>query len=284
MKTSNAGRSIHKARAVALSARADELSARATAVTVPLYRVRRNKPPEAFATGVLLTMEGVKFLLTAGHVFNASAGERFAAGLGGSVLILAGRPMRFRTPGSRESGKDHFDLGILELASNEWDAIPSADFLSIDELAGRVPHPLTGSFAIIGYPVTKQPPVLGTRVTAQAFRLAAKGSPKEAYETLGYDAGVNLLLGFDKRKVWGGDRLETAPDPIGMSGGGVWSFGGKLAAATTSPLLTGIATEWRNQTQHKVLVSTRIDQILRVIGDKYKKLRHRIVMKLREAE
>ncbi len=33
------------------------------------------------------------------------------AGLRGSILILTGTPMRFRTPGSRESGSDHFDLG-----------------------------------------------------------------------------------------------------------------------------------------------------------------------------
>lgn len=280
MKRTNPERSIHKARAVALSALADELSSRATAVTVPLYRVRRNEHPESFATGVLLAVEGVKFLLTAGHVFDGSAGELIAAGLRGSISILAGTPMRFRTPGSRESGNDHFDFGLFELAGNEWDAIPSTDFLSIDELAGQIPLVPTGSFAVIGYPVTKQPAVVGTQIVAQAFRLAAKASPSEAYETLGYDARVNLLLGFDKRKVWSKGRLETAPDPIGISGGGVWSFGGKLAVATTSPLLAGIATEWRNKTQNKVLVSTRMDQILVVIGDKYDKLRRCIGKKL----
>jgi hypothetical protein len=275
---------IHTASAVALSALADRLSSRATAVTVPLYRVRRNEHPESFATGVLFAVAGVKFLLTAGHIFDGLAGEIIATGLRGSILILSGTPRRFRTPGSRESGNDRFDLGLFELSGKEWDAIPSTDFLSIDELASGVAPVPTGSFAVIGYPVTKQPPVLDTQVVARAFRLAAKASPVEAYEALGYDARVNLLLGFDKRKVWGESRLETAPDPTGMSGGGVWSFGGKLSVATTAPLLAGIATEWRKRTQHKVLVSTRIDQILTAIGDKYENLRLQIGMKLKEAK
>jgi hypothetical protein len=282
MKRKNPERTIHETRAVALSVHADNLSLRATAVTVPLFRVRSNEHPESFATGVLLAVEGVKFLLTAGHIFDGLTDERLATGLRGSMLILNGTPMRFRTPGSRDSGNDHFDLGVVELTSREWDAIPTSDFLSIDELAARVPRIPTGSFAVIGYPVTKQPPVLGVQITSQAFRIAAKASPEEAYEALGYDAGVNLLLGFDKRKVWNQGRLETAPDQFGMSGGGVWSFGGKLADATKPPLLTGIATTWRHKTRDKVLVSTRMDQIPFVIYNKYEKLRQHMIMKLQE--
>lgn len=69
-----------------------------------------------------------------------------------------------------------------------------------------------------------------------------------------------------------------------MSGGGVWSFGGKLADAIAPPLLAGISTEWRRKTKEKGLVSTRMDQILLAIGHKYEKLQRPVGLKIIEAK
>ena len=284
MKRKDPQRAVHQARSIELAALAENLSARAKAVTVPLYRYKEPEPPESFASGVLLAIESTKFLLTAGHCFDDAVGRDVAAGLPGSLVRIQGKPARFRTPGSPTSTKDHFDVGLVELISSEWDAVPFTSFLGLDEVTVEIPSVPTGSFAVVGYPATKQPAVKGNSVRSYVLPLAAKASPKEVYEALGYEASVNLILGFDKRWVWSKGRLEDAPDPIGMSGGGVWSFGGKIADATTPPLLAGISTEWRRKTKEKGLVSTRMDQILRAIGHKYEKLQQPVGLKIIEAE
>lgn len=258
----------HREAAETLAAVADRLSARATSVTVPLYRVRRNEHPEAFASGILIAIEDARFLLSAGHIFDQPVkGEMLGVGLCGRIIIVQGVPRRLRSP--RKSGRDHFDIATFALSGPDWRAMAIDHFLSIDEVTIDCAGVSKGAYAAIGYPVTKQPAVRTTNVVANAYRLAATGSSIDVYESLGYDQTINLLLGFDKRKIWGDGRLQTAPDPIGMSGGGVWSFGGHLGSAITPPLLIGIAIEWCDKTRHKVIVSTRMEQILLAIGHKH---------------
>lgn len=284
MKRKHPQRAVHQARSIELAALAETLSVRAKAVTVPLLRYKEPEHPECFTSGVLLAVGNVRFLLTAGHCFDDAVGRSVAAGFSGSLVNVQGKSARFRTPGSPTSAKDHFDVGLVELISREWDAIPATGFLGLDEVTVDIPRMPTGSFAVTGYPATKQPNVTGTSIRSYVFPLAAKASAKEVYEALGYDADVNLILGFDKRWVWSKGRLEDAPDPFGMSGRGAWSFGGKLADATTPPLLAGISTEWRRKTKEKALVSTRMDQILLAIGRKYEKLQRPIGLKILEAK
>jgi hypothetical protein len=75
---------------------------------------------------------------------------------------------------------------------------------------------------------------------------------------------------------------EIPQRPLGRSGGGVWSFGASIISATTAPALVGIAIEWREKTRHKVIVSTRIEQILLAIGHKHADVQRAIGTKLIE--
>lgn len=178
MKRKDPQRAVHQARSIELAVLAETLSARAKAVTVPIYRYKEPEHPECFASGVLLAIENVKFLLTAGHCFDDAVGWNVAAGLHGSLVSIQGKPARFRTPGSPMSSKDHFDVGLVELISREWDAIPSTSLLGLDELTVEIPRVPTGSFAVIGYPATKQPAVTGNLIRSYVLPLAAKASPK----------------------------------------------------------------------------------------------------------
>ena len=100
----------------------------------------------------------------------------------------------------------------------------------------------------------------------------ASGRPPASYKGLGYDQSVSVLLGFNKRRVWTELGCKSAPDLYGMSGGGVWYFGGRLSDALSHPLLAGIGIEWLKNVKYKAIVATRIDRILEAIVEKYPEL------------
>jgi hypothetical protein len=204
MVTQRLDSALYRDASAALAERADTLSSRALEVTVPVYQLNRIHRPESIATCVLLAIGQAKFLVTAGHVLDAMLKRDSAVGFRGSLLPVVGVPTRLRTPGSTAPKQDRFDVGFVRLAGLSWDSTTLSEFLSLDEVALRLPLAPHDSFAIIGYPVTKQPRAhTNSRLESWAFRLAAKGRPRPSYDALGYDPRVNLLLGFDKRQVWG---------------------------------------------------------------------------------
>lgn len=77
-----------------------------------------------------------------------------------------------------------------------------------------------------------------------------------------YDPNINLLMEFHKNKIRDIKTgiKETAPDPYGMSGCGLWfldEHGFRLA---------GIMTEWKQPKEHiPALMGTRIDEVFKLI-------------------
>lgn len=229
---------------------------------MPVYKRENTCQPALIGTGLLLAISQTRFLLTVGHVLDEMLKCSSAVPFYNHLLPVVGEPTRTRTPGTITPAKDCFDVGFIRLGG-PWDSSELSAFLGLAEVTISLALFPREAFSIIGYPATKQRHSCPDTnlLRSCAYPLATIGRPASSYETLGYEPKINLLLGFDKQKVWGEGGLQTAPDPYGMSGGGVWYFGKRLAEASTPPRLGGIGIGWLRK--DKVLVATRMDQYSR---------------------
>jgi hypothetical protein len=147
-------------------------------------------------------------------------------------------------------------------------------FLQWSELDHSPPVVTRDAFAVVGYVLSQQKDALkGTELHAWAYRMVALESLQRSYESLGHEAKINLVLGFDKRSMWGPEGQHTAPALYGMSGGGAWRFGRRLRDATAAARLSGIVIEAHSKARHKHILATRIRPIIAALSQQYPDVR-----------
>jgi len=250
-------------RAAELAAHAESLSRRILEVTAPLYILNADREPEAIGSSVLIMIGEVRLLLTAAHVLDWRKQKPMFAGVSGGLIPVVDGAIRIFAETAKTVDDDHVDIGVVRLGGDNWQTVPQSAFTTWDELDHAPPIADRHTFALIGYPLTKQRDAIkGTILEARAYPLAALETQPSVYGALGRDPTVSLVLGFDKRQVWSPQGLVTAPDMHGVSGGGVWRFGRRLRNASEAPKLSGIAIEWEKRGRYKHVLATRIRPIL----------------------
>lgn len=245
-----------------LSERVEQHMARIGGVTSPVYFQTRSGASHV-GSAVLLSVAGIKFVVTAAHVVDAS--------LQGELFIRAGTtPVRIRgtkttpklaTGASRD--RDKIDIAIIALDEASAERFPATDFLTVQELAplGTLRH--EDYFLVAGYPGSKQRLRLREdQIDAALYPLVAVSQPASEYPLASMSPAENLLLGFNKKDTWRRDvgRL-TAPDPYGMSGCGVWWLQGYTSSVLSPPRLDAIAIEWHTG-RYKRMLATRMHVVI----------------------
>src|SRR5262249_41950465 len=158
---------------------------------------------------------------------------------------------------------DHVDVGIVRLSGPDWESVPLSAFVTWEELDLSFAMAERDAYALVGYPITKQRKARkGNEVTSRAYQMAGLEGGESVYSALWIDPTINLVIGFDKRAMFGPEGMVTAPDMYGISGAGLWRFGRRLRAAYREPLLSAIATEWHRFGPYKHILATRIRPIL----------------------
>jgi hypothetical protein len=249
---------------------AETLSADLLRATIPLYYQGDTGQPELLGSGVLLSLDGIRFLLTAGHVLDHLATTQLTAGVPAGLLTVAGLPTRLRSLGAKSEEDDQIDLGMMRLQGTPWEKLEANNFLTWTELDTAAPTSQRHTYALVGYPVSiNKRGLQGGLLTAAAFRVGGIECELSAYEEKGIDPMNHVMVGFDKNAVLGADGPRNAPDLYGASGGGLWRFGRRLRDATQRPKLSAIATEWQKKGRHRYILGTRIQLILEALAEKY---------------
>jgi hypothetical protein len=239
-------------------------------VSTPVYYPNARKEPEPIGTGVLLSLAEARFLLTAAHVLDLRNGRPLLVQAGSSIMPVGGDVVRIQHTGAQSSVDDQVDIGIVRITGGSWQDTPSSVFLQWSEL-DHSPSVVTGdAFAVVGYVLSQQKGALrGSELHAWAYRMVAQESAVEAYTACRYDPKVSLVLGFEKRRMWGPEGQHTAPNLYGVSGGGVWRFGRRLRDATEMARLTGIVIECHPRARHKHILATRVRPIIAALTQRY---------------
>ena len=252
---------------------ANSLSDRVLEVTVPIFRPDTRQNPELVGSGVLIALADVRFLITAKHVLDFGKEDQLIAGVSPEFATIAGDVWRVSAKMALSDDDDFIDLGIVRVRGGPWDSLPISKFAAWEELDPNPPILSRHSFALIGFPISKnRKPLQGGNVKSFAYRMAGLECDSDSYQEAEHDPRVNLMVGFDRKQMWSPHALETSPDLNGASGSGLWHFGRKLRETRAEPRCSAILIECHKR-RHKYLLGTRMNVVLHAIAERHPDVR-----------
>jgi hypothetical protein len=209
---------------------------------------------------VLTTLNGAKFIFTAGHVMREDGFRNELNRVPVALATPEGRLVSFKNSegvcsGLSGEGRD-LDVGFVRLASEACGAFEDCHFLPEDECELNHQDDRTGSsfYLLIGYSVSRKLTKIWGRQIKQ-FALCICTNPKSEpwHERMNLPAKDHILLEWKENNVAHNGVPRNMPKIEGMSGGGVFHVHRKTGKAR----LVGIITELHKES--RVIVATRID-------------------------
>jgi hypothetical protein len=245
----------------------------------PLYTVNDRFGPELKASCILFSIDTVHLLITASHVFENLEGS--AIYLGGASRLVHIKGQHFRTKPSGTAVDDKYDLAFTEIDADTLTEIGNVRFLHSDDVDPNDIAAKKYLYLILGYPETKNRRMDYERLKAilKPFIFASNTPEPAIYQQLNFPEESHILLNFDRKNITDKDhRVTIAPDPHGLSGGGIWrirdySNVGSIAGPSNKKLV-GIITEWKPEM--KLIIGVRISCIIEGIRHQYPHLNDRL--------
>lgn len=218
--------------------------------------------PKVYGSGVLLRVDAHYFLLSAAHVFDDTATDIFLPG-GIEVPTPEQRPSYFTTeaPGNNRT-LDKIDLGATKLSTHIAEQLiqQGYEFATVGEIDLEDPPVADKKYLFTGFPGTGSKTIFSLktiRAHRQAFSLTAIESTQ--LPQLGWVPQLNFAGRFIRNEMVNQEGIRiNAPEPLGMSGGGVW---------TEKPdgqfKFVGIGIEWDER--NGILIGTRLGILVELI-------------------
>lgn len=240
-------------------------------VSAPLYYEPRDGRLGFLGSAVFLAVRDHRFLITAGHALDEAAGRPVYAG-GERQLVQVGRigaDWRHSVPPDGERLKDAADLAVLRLTPAEVDAL-DVGYLQPDQLDPAYqpdPRPIVGTYYLcVGFPASRQSTWrMDGQLLPRQLYLALKMGPEPPEIDAKYTDRWNLTADFEKEDGVGPNgEVVVFPDPVGMSGGGIWAVNGLVAAKPAAPRLVAISTTWHKGAN--AIIGTRVGLVFDAVA------------------
>ena len=252
---------------------------RATKYVVPLYGTAERSKRYVVGSGALVRIDDMGFLLTAAHVLDEQrrVGTNIEVPGRNALLPIGGQAMKSPLPASGRRDDDQIDIGILPLQPEiVEELLAHFTFLDVEQLdPSDVPGTQT-LYTFVGYPSSQHEGPRGGVLTIEPVRYTSGPLHPEMYPK-GFQLETHASIDFDaKRMVARTERVQTPPDPHGVSGGGVFRIGtwDEIIAGTNVERLVAIAIEVRKQ--ERCLLGTRIAFPLEMIRTQFPELSPKI--------
>lgn len=181
--------------------------------------------PEFVASCVLFKYNESCFLVTAAHVLKYNDRRLLRIPLNKSVLPIAGEHLITSAPTIEN---DKIDVAVFKLDQGAIDALIDEGFLFYDMSRINVDPENIGedSYITFGHPISRNEVKLGQKkLRVEPFNYRTNVSvDQNLYHSLGFTPDTHQILYYRKRKIRDSfsNNIITGPDPVGMSGCGVW--------------------------------------------------------------
>lgn len=255
-----------------VSDRAQAMARRLSSTVRPIV-VEAKAGLDPIGSGVLLGLGNAKFLLTAAHVLDQRASCRLLLSTTAGTRPIGGEIVESVVPASGSREDDQVDVGVVRLSDTACEGVPPKDWIrasqtDVDEEGYS--EPTRGStYLVLGFMATRAKlDVAERRTKVPMFMLTSVAAPPEVYRKLRIDDESYLALEFDRRRVITPAGQQTAPRPLGISGGGIWGFRERQGG---DPRLVAISIECHHKPV-KALVGTRLAMFFEVIRSRWPEL------------
>jgi hypothetical protein len=222
---------------------------------VPLFNADEDGKAQLLGSAIVIEVEGHIFLITAKHVLDECKNDR-------SFLYICGPAKLEPLSGVFRVSGDDLDTAVLKLTVSQAHRFRDAQPLKADSIGNQVQAERCKYVEFIGFPATKNKRSVKRFVLKR--RIQSNGCTVKAITPL------ELCVKFNKkRNIDATSRKRvTAPDPHGMSGGGM--FGIMMSDATIEgkpkPLLIGLSTTVPNPTE---VYGTNIRAAMAIVRDDF---------------
>jgi hypothetical protein len=262
---------LRQLRVLALAAEATLLDS-----VLPIYRADEQSRPEHLGTSVLISVGEYHFLVTAAHVVDRANGGALYAGVEAGLIELPAAWYTIRSATTGAHRTDKIDLAIAELTRDQLEALDATRAVTADQMNAAARITRREAYLAMGYPESQSKIFAGKRqLRVQPVAFLAQEDHEAPLEVLGFLPDRHFALAFDTRAALSqSGRMETAPTPHGMSGGGVWALGAAspVTQTTFSIGLVGVLTEVHAR-KHQLMVATRITVLTEALRARYPVLR-----------
>ena len=200
----------------------DAITAFALSVTVPIFR-ETHDGAELLASGTLFEVAGLKFVITARHIFDVVSDPKKLA------YAESRSKGDMHTFGNFQIGKPtekHFDVAVMALQSNETISKLKAGwrFLSLENVSVPSSSASDGSILLAGYPCARTQKsdrwLRGSFLAVYTQRFLKP--PSEAEEPI--NPGLDLFFDYAREATSITGTPVATPELEGCSGASVWEY------------------------------------------------------------
>lgn len=222
---------------------------------VPLFNADENGKAQLLGSAIIIAVEGEVFLCTAKHVLDECKKDR-------SLLYICGPEELEPLSGAFRVSSDEVDTAILKLTVTQAQRFRDAKPLNADSVANQVQAEHCKYVEFIGFPATKN------KRSGKPFilkrHIQSNGCTVKEITPLKVRVKFNKKRNIDATS----HKRVTAPDPHGMSGGGMFGIMMNDAAieGKPKPLLIGISTTALDATE---VYGTNIGAAIAIIRDDF---------------
>ncbi len=263
---------VTRAVRVLIEQRALAAAGRVRRVLRPLFARVRGKF-RLVGSSVMVQVDQDTFLFTAAHVLDEGAHTPLFIGDTSGLVGLDGEQTTTILPSSGKREEDKIDVGLVKLSASAREQLTDIAALAVSELDANetTVHttPLRTHYLVMGFPASKANPFhSGHSVAAGTFIYTATPAAREIYKKLSFAEETHVIVDFDKNRTMNMRGQLVAPDPKGVSGGGIWTLGESFDITAQHLKLIAIGIEWPRK-QAKVLVGTRVPLFFEALRKKY---------------
>jgi len=250
---------------IALDKKIGSLEEELARYALPIFGIRANRLPAVVGSGFLLRIHDRLFIVTASHVLSEGrdTGLWVAAKRGLQQLAME----MYRTKIDQVHGFD-FDVAFNVLPDALAEGLLSR-YLPVDVPTCDSNHVPSNKhlYVFMGYPGSRTKPNLSTKtVEATILPYRVVMLTRQQFDDLGLNTSVHLAMAFDAPNTRYPDgTTRTPPNPKGISGCGVWSFGTmrQIDHGLSAPTLVGVGIAHCKQPER--LEATRMAVVLETI-------------------
>lgn len=236
--------------------------------TIQFFYDNNKGEPAPTASGLLISLAGRYFMLTAAHVIAEDYNDIYII-LPDKELQLGGQLFFTPLPKSGKRGDDKIDIAVMELVDSVVaDILSSFEFILIDNIG--IAHKCTDLpyYLSVGYPATKTKKVWGkAEISAIPYPYLTELATDFDYNKFGFSSKTHIAVKFDGMVTSEkNEHRHKAPKLNGISGCGLWFLKDFPTLDTIKNIqLVGLIIERINETGNQAIVATRIDLVTEFI-------------------